>query len=50
LEIMRTDTQTFQNLIESRRNRHEEWFQVQAGRIDISNVPVPVRAKKPGTR
>jgi peptidylprolyl isomerase len=45
LEIMRTDTPTFQELIESRRNRREEWFQVQAGRIDIGNVPIPVRSK-----
>jgi len=45
VEILRTDTATFQAVIESRRNRHEPWFQVQAGRIDISNVPVPVRPR-----
>ncbi len=43
LEIIRTDTPTFQALIESRRNRHEEWFHVAAGRIDVCNVPIPVR-------
>ena len=43
LEIMRTDTPTFHRLIESRRNRQEEWFQVPAGHIEISNVPIPVR-------
>lgn len=43
VEVLRTDTQTFQRLIESRRNRAEPWFQVQAGRIEISNVPIPVR-------
>ena len=42
-EILRTDTPTFQALVESRRNRHEEWFQVPVGHIDIGNVPVPVR-------
>jgi peptidylprolyl isomerase len=43
LEVMRTDTAAFQDLIESRRNRREEWFQVPAGRIEIANVPIPVR-------
>jgi peptidylprolyl isomerase len=50
LEIMRTDTATFQELVESRRNRHEEWFQVQAGRIEIGNVPIPVRSRSMGAR
>src|SRR6266850_8264647 len=45
LEIMRTDKPTFQELIESRRNRREEWYQVQVNRIEIGNVPVPVRQK-----
>lgn len=49
LEILRTDTPTFQKLIEARRNRSEEWFQVQAARVDIGNVPVPVRLKSAGT-
>ena len=45
LEIMRTDTRTFRDLIEARRNRREEWFHAPAGRIEIGNVPVPVRSK-----
>ena len=45
LEVLRTDTAVFQALIESRRNRREEWFQVPAGRIEIDNVPIPVRLK-----
>jgi peptidylprolyl isomerase len=45
LEVLRTDTPTFQQLIEARRNRVEEWFQVPVGRVDIGNVPVPMRAK-----
>jgi peptidylprolyl isomerase len=48
LEIMRTDTATFRELIESRRNRHEPWFQIQAGHVDIGNVPVPVRLRNSG--
>jgi peptidylprolyl isomerase len=43
LEVLRTDTQTFTDLVESRRNRQEEWFKVPAGRIDVCNVPLPVR-------
>jgi peptidylprolyl isomerase len=45
LQVLRTDTRTFQALIESRRNRREEWFHYQAGHIEICNVPVPVREK-----
>ena len=44
LEVLRTDTQTFTDLIESRRNRTDEWYKVPAGRIDICNVPLPARA------
>ena len=45
LEVMRADTPAFQALVESRRNRREEWFQLPAGRIEIGNVPIPVRLK-----
>ncbi len=44
LEVLRTDTQTFTELIESRRNRREEWYKVPAGRIDVCNIPLPVRS------
>jgi peptidylprolyl isomerase len=43
LEVLRTDTPTFLAYLEARRNRHEEWFKVPAGRVDVCNVPVPVR-------
>jgi peptidylprolyl isomerase len=43
LEVLRTDTPLFNKLIESRRNRLEPWFHRPAGRIDICNVPIPVR-------
>lgn len=43
LEALRTDTQTFTDLIESRRNRRDEWYKVPAGRIDVCNVPLPTR-------
>jgi len=46
LEVLRTDTPTFAAYVEARRNRHESWFKVPAGRVDVCNVPIPVR---PGT-
>ena len=46
IQLLRTATPTFRSLIESRRNRREEWFQFQAGHIDICNVPLPVRVLK----
>ena len=45
LELLKTDTATFRQVIESRRNRREPWFQLAVGRIEIGNVPLPVRVK-----
>jgi hypothetical protein len=45
LEVMRTDTRVFRELIESGRNRREDWFHAQAGHIELCNVPIPVRLK-----
>jgi cyclophilin family peptidyl-prolyl cis-trans isomerase len=45
LEVLRTDTPTFQALVEARRNRREEWFKRAAGHIDVCNVPLIVRPK-----
>jgi peptidylprolyl isomerase len=47
LEVIRTGSPTFAALIESRRNRPEDFFKVQAGRIDLCNVPIPVRERQP---
>ena len=44
LEILRTDTATFTALIESRRNRRDAWYHRPAGKIELCNVPIPVRA------
>ncbi len=48
LEVLRTDTATFRALVESRRNRREEWFLRPAGRVEVCNVPVVVRAGTAG--
>jgi peptidylprolyl isomerase len=44
LEVLRTDTPTFAALVESRRNRHDDWFKVPSGYVELCNVPIPVRA------
>jgi peptidylprolyl isomerase len=43
LEVLRTDTPTFTALVESRRNRRDDWFKVPAGYVELCNVPIPVR-------
>jgi peptidylprolyl isomerase len=40
---MRTDTETFRRLVDSRRNRSDDWYKVPAGHIDLCNVPIVVR-------
>jgi peptidylprolyl isomerase len=45
LEVLRTDTPTFLTYVEARRNRHEQWFKVPAGRVDVCNVPIPARPR-----
>ena len=46
LEVLRTDTPTFAALVESRRNRSDAWYLHKAGKIDLCNVPLPVREAK----
>jgi peptidylprolyl isomerase len=43
IEVLRTDTAAFRALIEARRFRREPWFTSPAGRIELCNVPLPVR-------
>ena len=44
LEVLRTDTPTFSQYVESLRNRREPWFKVPAGRIAVCSIPLPVRS------
>jgi peptidylprolyl isomerase len=46
LEVVRTDTPMFGNLVEAMRNRGGEWFKEQAGHIGLCNVPIVVRARR----
>lgn len=43
LQVLRTDTPLFTELVEARRNRHDEWTRRQAGYIDVCSINVPVR-------
>ncbi len=44
-EALRTDSDTFRAVIDSRRTRREEWFLEPTGRINLCNVPLPVRVR-----
>lgn len=43
LQVLRTDTPLFAELVESRRNRRDDWYLRPAGHIDLCNVPLPAR-------
>ena len=43
LDVLRTDTELFRKLIEARRNRREAWFVEPTGKVELCNVPIPVR-------
>lgn len=45
LQVMRTDTQTWQSLVESRRNRRDDWYLHASNYVELCNVPIPVRVK-----
>lgn len=47
LELLRTDTPAFAALVESRRKRRDDWYREPAGKIEVCNVPLPVRAAAP---
>lgn len=46
LEVIRTDTPTFERLVESRRNRRDDWYKVPAGHVELCNVPLAVREQR----
>ncbi|MDO5505937.1 MAG: peptidylprolyl isomerase [Pseudoxanthomonas suwonensis] len=43
LQVLRTDSQSFVDATEARRNRRDGWYLRPAGHIDLCNVPLPVR-------
>jgi len=43
LQVLRTDSRTFIDTVEARRNRVDDFYKRAAGHIDLCNIPVPVR-------
>jgi cyclophilin family peptidyl-prolyl cis-trans isomerase len=43
LQVLRTDSATFAAIIEAKRNRHDAFYTVPAGKIDVCNIDIPVR-------
>lgn len=48
LQLLRTDSQTFRDVAEARRNRKDDFYKRPAGHIDLCNVPLPVRTPPAG--
>ena len=46
LQLLRTDSKSFADATEARRNRRDDFYKRPAGHIDLCNVPLPVRALK----
>ncbi|MBN8802975.1 MAG: peptidylprolyl isomerase [Lysobacteraceae bacterium SCN 69-123] len=43
LRVLRTDSRTFADMVEARRNRRDDFYKRAAGHIDLCNIPLPVR-------
>ncbi len=46
-QALRTDSASFAAVVQNRRFRHDAWYKVAAGRIDVCNLPLPVRVGPP---
>ena len=46
LQELRTDSKSFAEATEARRNRRDDFYKRPAGHIDLCNVPLPVRVAK----
>lgn len=46
LEMLRTDSKSWQKLLQARRIRAEEWFINSPGHVDLCSANVPIRAIK----
>jgi peptidylprolyl isomerase len=49
LEIMKTDSESFATLVNSRRWRKDDFYKNPVGRIGLCNVTVPVRPATPAS-
>ena len=48
IEVLRTDTPLFDALVESRRNRRDEFYKRPSGHVDLCNIAIPVRTQDTG--
>jgi cyclophilin family peptidyl-prolyl cis-trans isomerase len=46
LEVMRTDSATYQAAVDAQRHRGGPWNKVAAGYVELCNAPIPVREQK----
>lgn len=46
LEVLRTDTETFNKFVQSRTFRLNKWFLDSTGKIELCNVGVPIRERE----
>lgn len=46
IQVLRTDSPTFNALIEAKRNRRDDFYTLPAGKIDVCSVNIPVRDAK----
>jgi peptidylprolyl isomerase len=47
VQVFRTESPSWAELVESRRNRKDSWYVHRAGAIDVCNLTVPVRIVPP---
>ena len=45
IQVLRTDSATFAAVVDAKRNRHDDFYTLPAGKIDLCNINVPVREK-----
>jgi cyclophilin family peptidyl-prolyl cis-trans isomerase len=45
-EVMRTESATYQAVVDAQRNRGGPWTKVSPGKIDLCSAPIPVREQK----
>jgi peptidylprolyl isomerase len=46
LEVMRTDSATYQSVLEAQRNRGGPWTKYTPNYLDLCNAQIPVREQK----
>ena len=45
LQVLRTDSSTFAAIVDAKRNRHDTFYTLPAGKIDVCNIDIPVRTE-----